>query len=187
MVFWFKSSCNIRWWIYHLCIAKFYFDLGWSGRNCDNCLTNPCVHGGTCTGKYQGHTCTCLLGYTGDHCQTDIDECLSNPCYNNATCTDKVNSYTCSCPVGFTGSRCQTDINDCKSNTCNGRGSCKDLINGFTCTCNDGYSGKNCEVDINEWFESKYNLLCIYIYLTMLCVRYAACIHIIQNRSICHY
>ena len=32
------------------------------------------------------YTCSCVAGYFGNMCETDIDECASNPCTNGATC-----------------------------------------------------------------------------------------------------
>ena len=33
-----------------------------------------------------GYTCSCVAGYFGNDCETDIDECASNPCTNGASC-----------------------------------------------------------------------------------------------------
>ena len=33
-----------------------------------------------------GYHCTCMFGYTGDDCGTNIDDCQTNLCQNGATC-----------------------------------------------------------------------------------------------------
>ena len=45
---------------------------GYSGQNCgvntNECSSNPCQNGGTCTDRVNGFTCQCSSGYTGDTC-----------------------------------------------------------------------------------------------------------------------
>jgi hypothetical protein len=36
----------------------------------DECLSNPCQNGATCTDFVNHYTCTCSDGYTGVHCET---------------------------------------------------------------------------------------------------------------------
>ncbi|XP_068160694.1 cubilin [Antennarius striatus] len=52
---------------------------GWHGQNCDQnineCLSNPCQNGGTCTDYINGFTCTCTSQWTGPLCQTQQQEC----------------------------------------------------------------------------------------------------------------
>lgn len=36
----------------------------------DECASVPCQHGGTCTDKLNGFTCSCAQGYTGTMCET---------------------------------------------------------------------------------------------------------------------
>jgi len=36
----------------------------------DECSSNPCENGGTCTDGVNGFTCSCLAGYTGTTCET---------------------------------------------------------------------------------------------------------------------
>ncbi len=36
----------------------------------NECHSNPCQYGGTCTDQIGGYHCTCLAGFTGTECQT---------------------------------------------------------------------------------------------------------------------
>ena len=44
----------------------------------DDCANSPCQNGGTCTDNVNGHTCTCVAGYTGENCETGWYICLSH-------------------------------------------------------------------------------------------------------------
>ncbi|XP_065061043.1 uncharacterized protein LOC135688224 isoform X1 [Rhopilema esculentum] len=79
----------------------------------NECSSNPCMNSGTCTDMVADYKCTCMDGYTGKNCETDIDECESLPCFNGGICSDSVANYTCSCAVGYFGSACQ--FATCKS------------------------------------------------------------------------
>ncbi|XP_014830968.1 PREDICTED: cubilin, partial [Poecilia mexicana] len=52
---------------------------GWQGIHCDQnineCLSNPCQNGGTCSDSINGFTCTCTAQWTGPFCQTPQQEC----------------------------------------------------------------------------------------------------------------
>ncbi|XP_019631700.1 PREDICTED: fibropellin-1-like isoform X2 [Branchiostoma belcheri] len=109
------------------------------------CTSSPCMNGGTCQNQVHGYTCSCIPGYTGNNCETDIDECASSPCVNGGSCIDGVNSYTCQCPPGITGYQCQIDIDECVSNPCSNGGTCVDKLNGYSCVCPKGADGPNCE------------------------------------------
>ena len=74
---------------------------------------DPCQNGGSCVDGVNTFSCLCLLGFTGDKCQTDMNECLSEPCKNGGTCSDYVNSYTCKCQAGFDGVHCENNIDEC--------------------------------------------------------------------------
>lgn len=56
----------------------------------DDCLSNPCNNGGTCSDLKDDISCDCQPGYSGKFCEMDNDECLSDPCFQGATCVDKV-------------------------------------------------------------------------------------------------
>ena len=34
----------------------------------DECISNPCSNGGTCTDHVNGYDCSCIPGYTGRDC-----------------------------------------------------------------------------------------------------------------------
>ena len=76
----------------------------------DDCASDPCQNGGTCTDKVNAFSCACASGYEGDTCETDIDECATSPtsptspCDANADCANNVGSYTCTCMDGYHGS-----------------------------------------------------------------------------------
>ncbi|XP_060553133.1 fibropellin-1-like [Ruditapes philippinarum] len=116
------------------------------------CATNPCNNGGVCEATSNGYNCTCLPGWTGTNCTTNIDECSSNPC-RYGECHDEVNNYRCTCYPGFTGLNCGTDIDECSSSPC-ANGVCVDGINNFTCNCDPGYTGSQCRTNINECSSS---------------------------------
>ena len=36
----------------------------------DECSSNPCLNGGSCTDQVNGYVCSCQPGYAGAQCQT---------------------------------------------------------------------------------------------------------------------
>ncbi|KAI0217207.1 hypothetical protein LSAT2_030911 [Lamellibrachia satsuma] len=112
----------------------------------NECGSNPCRNGGTCTDALNKYSCTCHNGYEGTNCDTNTDECGSNPCQHGGTCSDRVNYYACTCNTGSEGSNCETDINECGSNPCRNGGICTDALNKYSCTCDNGYEGTNCDI-----------------------------------------
>ena len=112
----------------------------------DECRTSPCQNGGTCQDGINNYTCSCVPGFSGTDCETNIDECESNPCDNDGTCEDEINKYLCVCVAGYTGSNCETNINECvPTNPCQNGGTCRDDVNSYSCVCASDYTGSNCE------------------------------------------
>jgi hypothetical protein len=117
----------------------------------DPCAPNPCSNGGSCANDGSGgFTCSCVAGYSGATCATNIDDCSPNPCQNGGSCTDGVNGFTCGCAAGYSGATCATNIDDCSPNPCQNGGSCTDGVNTFTCGCAAGYSGATCATNIDD-------------------------------------
>ena len=47
------------------CYFCFHFE-----SDIDECASNPCLNGGTCTDRVNGFTCSCVPGFSGTRCQT---------------------------------------------------------------------------------------------------------------------
>lgn len=115
------------------------------------CVSAPCLNGATCTNiTATTFNCTCVPGWSGTTCQTNINECASSPCANSATCIDGVNSYSCTCVAGWSGTTCQTQIDECASFPCLNSATCVDGVNSFSCSCVPGWTGSTCQTQIDE-------------------------------------
>ncbi|RMX46707.1 hypothetical protein pdam_00015679 [Pocillopora damicornis] len=134
----------------------------YKGRYCeelDSChpSRNPCKNGATCTdikdGIADSFNCTCIPGYTGTFCETNIDECSSSPCVNGF-CVDYINAYSCLCDPGFNGPNCHVAIPDlCANNPCKNGGSCErsgTKRQNYTCTCLPDFTGRNCTENVTR-------------------------------------
>ncbi|CAH1795056.1 unnamed protein product [Owenia fusiformis] len=100
------------------------------------------------------YTCTCLAGYTGVHCQTEINECESDPCQHGGDCTDLVNAYNCTCHPQYEGVNCEIKIDNClTNNTCQNGATCIDGFETITCKCPTMYTGTNCEKEKSDNFD----------------------------------
>merc|ERR1711935_514180 len=82
-------------------------ELASTTEDADECASNPCQNGATCTDHVNSFSCSCLPGFTGEKCEKNIDDCAGSPCKNGATCHDGINQYTCACVGEFKGSNCE--------------------------------------------------------------------------------
>ncbi|XP_077869577.1 vitamin K-dependent protein Z-like [Saccoglossus kowalevskii] len=92
---------------------------GYNGTNCElninECLSDPCMNGGTCTDGIDKFTCTCTSNWTGLTCNEDVNECeneILNNCDHN--CTNHDGGYECQCREGYEledeGKCCEYDV-----------------------------------------------------------------------------
>jgi hypothetical protein len=96
---------------------------GYAGVNCetdvvDECASNPCQNGATCSSAGVVYTCECASNYAGDSCEMcasghfgptctyDPEECDSSPCANGGTCSSSGDVVTCVCAAGYSGVTC---------------------------------------------------------------------------------
>uniref|UniRef100_A0A3Q2P5H2 Sushi, nidogen and EGF like domains 1 n=1 Tax=Fundulus heteroclitus TaxID=8078 RepID=A0A3Q2P5H2_FUNHE len=114
-------------------------------KEINECLSQPCLNGGSCLNKIGSYKCVCRDGFSGKHCQIDTNDCLSEPCMNKGTCEDQPGSYVCHCPQGFKGQNCETEQDGCESSPCLNGGVCRGYRQYYVCTCKDGFFGERLE------------------------------------------
>ena len=82
---------------------------GFSGATCeiniDDCLSHPCLNGGSCIDLVNDFSCNCPTGFLDKDCSAEYDSCISNPCFNGGRCSSSPRSFDfrCTCRPGFTG------------------------------------------------------------------------------------
>ncbi|KAG9341579.1 hypothetical protein JZ751_019092 [Albula glossodonta] len=112
----------------------------------NECLSQPCLNGGTCRDRVASYLCECDDGFGGPRCQIDMDECLSEPCKHGGTCVDQPGAYYCHCQQGFMGQDCEIEQDGCESNPCLNGGVCRGYRGSRLCVCKDGFTGDRCQI-----------------------------------------
>ncbi|XP_033933810.1 delta-like protein C [Pseudochaenichthys georgianus] len=128
---------------------------GFTGKNCEietnECDSNPCKNGGSCTDLEDDYSCACPQGFYEKNCEIIAMTCADGPCFNGGTCVENVSDgYSCRCPTGFMGSNCEKRIDRCSSNPCANGAQCLDHGNRVMCRCRPGFSGLRCETNIDD-------------------------------------
>ncbi|GFR81199.1 neurogenic locus notch homolog protein 1, partial [Elysia marginata] len=107
--------------------------------------SSRCVNG-RCTNNHHSHSCTCLSGTSGTHCEVTLPTCTDQTCLNNGMCENLVGGPKCHCLPGFSGPRCNISEDLCKQQPCGINGQCiaHDNVR-YSCVCKPGYTGTNCQ------------------------------------------
>ncbi|KAM9320004.1 coagulation factor VII-like [Gastrophryne carolinensis] len=72
----------------------------------NQCLSNPCMNGGSCTDNFQSYVCNCPEGFEGRNCETNLNQSIK--CENdNGKCQQFCHSSPeeprrCACMEGYT-------------------------------------------------------------------------------------
>jgi len=92
--------------------------------------------------------CSCVLGWSGDHCDFEEDDYTSIACVNGFIGSN-LDTFVCYCHSGWQGEDCSQAIVDyrpCNEIDCNNHGYCiLDEDSKVYCSCNDGYTGDQCQ------------------------------------------
>ncbi|KAL4237626.1 hypothetical protein ACF0H5_002340 [Mactra antiquata] len=111
----------------------------------NECDSNPCMNGATCSDLFNEYLCECADGYTGTNCQIDINECDFQDCLNGGTCIDTVGVAVCDCKPDINECDFQDclngDINECDFQDCLNGGTCIDTVGVAVCDCKLGFTG----------------------------------------------
>ena len=91
------------------------------------------------------HTCDCVPGTSGSHCEINFNDCYSNPCLFGAQCEDEVNGFRCECPEGTGGDDCSFNPDECTLNPCLNGATCVNGFGRYVCECLPGYYGNECQ------------------------------------------
>jgi len=63
--------------------------------NINECISSPCLNGGTCVDGVNSFLCQCVPGYYNYFCKSVLPLCYSSPCVNGQ-CIDGLNRYSVS-------------------------------------------------------------------------------------------
>ncbi|XP_077009440.1 sushi, nidogen and EGF-like domain-containing protein 1 isoform X3 [Tamandua tetradactyla] len=122
---------------------------GFTGKRChldvNECASQPCQNGGTCTHGTNSFSCQCPTGFGGPTCETAQSPCDAKECQHGSQCLVENGSAVCMCQAGYTGTTCETDVDECGSSPCLNGGSCVDLVGNYTCLCTEPFEGRHCE------------------------------------------
>jgi hypothetical protein len=90
---------------------------GFKGKQCEiddrPCLPhkNRCKNNSTCNefliDNHMHYNCSCIDGFDGYHCETNIDDCFEDSCKNGGQCIDLINGFSCNCFTFFYGEFCE--------------------------------------------------------------------------------
>ncbi|CAH2083519.1 unnamed protein product [Euphydryas editha] len=129
----------------------------------NECLSQPCVNGGTCLNLVNGYHCLCPSNWKGTNCDEDVNECRNFAgtdlgCQNGATCVNTPGSYQCICKPGWYGIDCTRTAKNCSQGDFEmcGHGICIPVESGqgIKCLCNQGWTSNGndvaCLTDVNE-------------------------------------
>ena len=55
---------------------KVFLYLHFFDTDIDDCVSIACQNNGTCVDGIDDYNCTCVIGFTGQHCETSKNDCI---------------------------------------------------------------------------------------------------------------
>ncbi|CDW52306.1 EGF domain containing protein [Trichuris trichiura] len=124
---------------------------GYEGMFCEktphDCLSKPCMNGGTCSSDGLYYLCDCKPGFKGFQCEQQVKYCENDTCSPNGECQNvtALMTYRCHCRTPYAGRHCEHAHEYCKADSCSGHGACLNLSTGkIKCICYIGFVGQFC-------------------------------------------
>ncbi|KAL8561778.1 hypothetical protein ACOMHN_010712 [Nucella lapillus] len=123
--------------------------------NINDCLSNPCQHGGNCSDKLNDFGCSCPTGFSGNRCETRPKYCATANC-SGGRCVEnyEAGSHRCVCNQGnysvVPKTACEA-IQYCGQGVvCQNGGACSETQTQAVCTCPTGFTGSLCQYNQSQ-------------------------------------
>ena len=110
----------------------------------NECVSNPCLNGGTCVDQVNRYVCNCHDGYGGVNCQTSKYSFHYQMYAQLGTVYIELSAFE-RFLLHMLSFQFHSDINECSSNPCLNGATCIDQVNGYSCNCQPGYQGVRCQ------------------------------------------
>ncbi|KAI5628308.1 sushi, nidogen and EGF-like domain-containing protein 1 isoform X1, partial [Silurus asotus] len=106
----------------------------------NECLSQPCMNGGTCRDRVASFLCECESGFTGQRCQTETWEIDSL-----TSILRRQDEPRTASTHGYRSDQFPLQQDRCESNPCQNGGVCRGYWRRHLCVCKEGYIGDRCQ------------------------------------------
>lgn len=125
----------------HTHVVLLYMNVSFH-EDVNECLMEPCLHGGTCENQPGSYSCHCPPGYKGQNCET-------GRVFTQKTCLFKGFIYMCvsyRTVIKLCFHCLCAEQDGCESDPCLNGGVCRGYRRNYLCVCKDGFFGDQCQM-----------------------------------------